>query len=225
MADMFARDSFEMLADAANLNVRLLNKSRNKEYLKSVLTRDAGCGFVLIAEIESGEFRAVITDKLLEETGMTEDELFDRAIRNTAKKYPPVLQDLAESACSLPDECDNLFIAPAVKTPPGTGPGFVLTNSRFFWGACALFYPGVMARLYELIGGDFYVLPSSVHELILLAAEDQDPQQLAELVRSANRSVVRENEVLADDLYKCESGDLHRISYGGVIPEHGEMLC
>ena len=80
-------------------------------------------------------------------------------------------------------------------------------------------------RLHELLGGDFYVLPSSVHELILIAVDDQDPQQLVDLVRSANHSVVKDNEILADDLYICESGELHRVSFGGVIPACGDVLC
>ena len=83
----------------------------------------------------------------------------------------------------------------------------------------------MISRIHELLGGDFYVLPSSVHELILIAVDDQDPQQLADLVRSANRSVVRDNEILANDLYICESGELHRVSFGGVIPQCGDYVC
>ena len=98
-------------------------------------------------------------------------------------------------------------------------------NTGIFWGAGTLFYPGMIDRLHELLGGDFYVLPSSVHELILIAVDDQDPQQLVDLVRSANRSVVKDNEILADDLYICESGELHRVSFGGVIPACGDVLC
>ena len=69
------------------------------------------------------------------------------------------------------------------------------------------------------------MLPSSVHELILIAADDQDPKQLADLVRSANRSVVEERDILADDLYVCEAGVLKRVSYGGMVPVPGGMPC
>ena len=58
-----------------------------------------------------------------------------------------------------------------------------------------------------------------------MAVEDQDPQQLADLVRSANREVVAENEILSDDLYICKSGKLCRVSYGGVIPACGCNVC
>ena len=124
-----------------------------------------------------------------------------------------------------PEDCVNLLEQPSGRAPAGSGPGFVLTNSRFFWGAGALFYPGMIDRIHELLGGDFYVLPSSVHEFILIAVDDQDPQQLADLVRSANRTVVKETEVLANDLYICESGKLCRVSFGGVIPACGDYVC
>ena len=225
MAGIFARDSFDMLGDTDLLRVRMLNKGSNKEYLKGIPFRELSCGFVFISEIGLGEYGAVITDALLKEYEMTADELFDTAIKNTVEKYPAVLHDLGESVISDPENCVNLLKMPSGMAPADAGPGFVLTNSRFFWGAGALFYPGVIDRIHELMGGDFYVLPSSVHELILIAADDKDPQQLADLVRLANRSVVKEDEMLADDLYICRSGKLCRVSFGGVVPECGEYVC
>ena len=225
LADVLARDSFDMLGDTENLRVRMLNKGKNKEYLKGIPFRELGCGFVYIAEMGHGEYGAVITDALMKDFDMSGEELFDKAIANTVENFPAVLQDLGESIIQGADGCRNLLDEPSGTAPTGSGPGFVLTNSRFFWGAGALFYPGVAERIHELLGGDFYVLPSSVHELILLKAEDQDPKQLADLVRSANRSVVKENEILADDLYVCESGRLSRVSYGGVIPACGDKVC
>ena len=233
MAEMLAAKTTELYGGDEDVNftdpslytVRLLNKSMNREYLNNVACREAGCGFVFIAEIEEDEYRLVITNELLDDTGMTNDELFDRALKNTAEMYPALLHDLAESVCAGPDECRNLLAGPAYRVPAGSGPGFVLTNSRYYWGAGALFYPGMMKRIWQLLGGDYYVLPSSVHELILLKVEDQDPQQLVDLVRSANRAVVEEDEVLADDLYICENGELHRVSYGGEIPPCEDLLC
>ena len=225
MADILAQGSLEMLGDPDYLRVRLLNKGRNKEYLKGIPFRELGGGFVFIAEIGCGEYGAVITDALMEEYDMTADEMFDTAIKNSAERFPAVLQDLGDSVISDPEECRNLLDQASGKMPAGAGPAFVLTNSRFFWGAGALFYPGVIGRIHELLDGDFYVLPSSVHELILIAVDDQDPKQLADLVRSANRSVVKDSEILADDLFICESGQLNRVSFGGVIPACGSCVC
>ena len=225
LAGTLAQDTLELIGDTDNLRVRMLNIGRNKEYLKGIPCHELSCGFVYIAEIGCDEYGAVITDALLKEYDMTKAELFDIAINTTAKGFPAVLHDLGESVMGDPEDCVNLLEQPSGRAPAGAGPGFVLTNSRFFWGAGALFYPGMISRIHELLGGDFYVLPSSVHELILIAVDDQDPQQLADLVRSANRSVVRDNEILANDLYICESGELHRVSFGGVIPQCGDYVC
>lgn len=225
LADLLARKSLDMIGDPSKLRVRLLNKCINKEYLKDLPCRDLGCGFVYIAEIGRGEYRAVITEDLRREYELSDDLFFDTAIRNTSERFPAVLHDLGESVMCGPHECTNLLEKNAGPLPVGAGPGFVLTNSSFFWGAGALFYPGVMMRIHELLDGDFYVLPSSVHELIIIEADGQDPAGLVDLVRSANRSVVEENEILADDLYICESGKLSRVSYGGVIPSSRKNVC
>ena len=225
LASMLARESFDMLGDKDSLRVRMLSKGRNRDYLKNIPHRDVGSDFTYIAEIGRGEYGAVITEELMEECGMATDELFDTAIKNTMERFPAVLHDLAESAMAWQNECENLLDQTSGKAPADTGPGYVLTNTSFFWGAGALFYPGMIERLHDLLGGDFYVLPSSVHELILIAVDDQDPQQLADLVRSANRVVVKENEILADDLYICESGELRRVSFGGVIPACAGHVC
>lgn len=212
MAGMFARDHLSMIGDPRRLRVRMLNKDMNRDYLSGIPCRELGCGFVYIAEAGRGEYRAVITEELMKEYDLDIDEFFDVAVQNTVKDHPAVLHDLAESAMGISSEFGNLLDQAEGTAPEGTGPGFVLTNSGIYWGAGTLFYPGVMDKIRRLLGGDFYVLPSSVHELILVKAEDQDPQQLAELVRSANRSVVEENEVLSDDLYICESGGLRRVT-------------
>ncbi len=225
MAGELAQDTFNMIGDTDNLRVRLLNKGRNKEYLKGIPCYELSSDFVYIVEIGRDEYGAVITDALLNEYDMTKDELFGIAVNNTVERFPAVLHDLGESVMGDPEDCVNLLEQPSGRAPAGAGPGFVLTNSRFFWGAGALFYPGIINRIHELLGGDFYVLPSSVHELILIAVDDQDPQQLVDLVRSANLSVVRDNEILANDLYICESGELHRVSFGGVIPACGDYVC
>ena len=225
MADSLAEKASDLAGNSSDLVVHLLNKSRNKDYLKGVPAKDAGCDFKLIVYLECGEFGAVVTEELLKSMDVDKEELFCKAIENTQKKYPAMLCDLAESAIILQKECDNLLESMSKLAPADSGPGYVLSNTSFYWGAGALFYPGVIERVHERLDGEFYVIPSSVHELILVAAEDQDPQQMVEMIREANRTVVDEMDILANDLYICESGKLRRVSYGGIIPECGEIPC
>ena len=54
-------------------------------------------------------------------------------------------------------------------------PLIVVTNETGIDGAAAVFYPGVMDQLGEEIKGDFFILPSSVHELLLLLMMEDFP--------------------------------------------------
>ena len=225
MADSLTEKAENLIDGSSDLVVHLLNKGRNYEYLKGVPTKDVGCGFRLVAYLESGEFGAVVSDDLLKAMGIDKDELFCKAIEKTQEKYPAMLCDLVESALIPENKCSNLLESASKRAPADSGPGYVLSNTSFYWGAGALFYPGVIERVHELLDGDFYVLPSSVHELIVVAVDDPDPQQMVEKIREANRTVVDEKDVLANDLYICESGKLRRVSYGGIIPACGEIPC
>lgn len=212
------------LSGQFTFGVRLLNKSGNRDYLKGVAYLDAGCGFALIAEIRSGDYRAVITNGLLDSLGMSKESLFERALEGSSMNDRATLFDLAEMTPAFPEGNINLLgSADGTVLPPVSL--YVLSNESSFWGAAALFYPGMMARLNDLLGGSFYVLPSSIHEVLLLPVTEADPQGLADIIRSANRTVTECDVFLADELFICESGRLRQVSYGGVVPSPGNLPC
>ena len=65
-----------------------------------------------------------------------------------------------------------------------------------------MLYPGVLKAFAEKLEQDFYVLPSSVHETILVpAGKGTDKDTLREIVTDINRTQVAEDEVLADSVY------------------------
>lgn len=197
--------SFE---DPSNLRVRLINSLRNSELLKNVPYRDTGCGLALIPEVRSGEFRAVVTNELMKSFGMSADEILDRSLENAASYDPAVLADLTDVLSVGQDNCKNLLEGPLSPVLPAPGSLCVLSNKSFCWGASALFYDGMASRLSGLLGGDFYVLPSSVHEVLILPEAVGDPEKLIETIHEGNRTVVSDEEFLSDDLIICESGRL-----------------
>lgn len=225
--------SEESLMAPDRLHVRLLNKFENKDYLKSVPHLGLGCGLALIAEVISGEFRAVITNDLIECFEMDREDLLESALINSSLIDPPTLFELTKLLAEGRDNCKNMLSSGSMsghgsRSDHGfdpTGSLCVLSNTSCLWGAAALFYPGIMSRLHELMDGPFYILPSSVHELLLLPVSEGDPQQLAAMIREANRTVVGKDDFLSDDLLICESCQLRRISYGGFIPESDSLPC
>ncbi len=68
---------------------------------------------------------------------------------------------------------------------------YVLTNKERSLGAGTFLYPGVLKQAEELLGERFYVLPSSIHECILIPEEEGMYQEaLTEIVTEINESQV-----------------------------------
>ena len=80
---------------------------------------------------------------------------------------------------------------------------FIMSNKDKHYGAVELLNEKIVEKAVETFGGSFYVLPSSVHELILLpgGCEDMTLDGLAEMVASINASDVNESDVLSSHIY------------------------
>lgn len=84
---------------------------------------------------------------------------------------------------------------------------YCLTNPEKTWGAAELLKPGVLEAAAEQLGGDFLIIPSSVHEVLLVRADGgHDVESLKEMIREVNATQVAPDEVLSDHPY-CYSKD------------------
>jgi len=86
----------------------------------------------------------------------------------------------------------------------------VLTNKAIHFGAAMLLNITELKRLADQFGSDLYLLPSSVHEILVMCA-DQYPDVffLTEMVNEVNNEVVSREDYLSDHVYhfdrkKCE---------------------
>lgn len=57
----------------------------------------------------------------------------------------------------------------------------------------------------DKLGTDLYVLPSSVHEVIVISTQAGEPDDLQEMVQEINNSEVAPEERLSDSVYKFDS--------------------
>ena len=79
---------------------------------------------------------------------------------------------------------------------------FVISNTSKIFGASCVLYPGVLEKFAAEKDADIFVLPSSIHEMILLPEkEDQDYSTLQNIVKETNRTEVDPEEVLSDSVY------------------------
>ena len=81
-------------------------------------------------------------------------------------------------------------------------PMYVLTNTYRSYGASCMLYDGLMRKLALRMNTDFYIIPSSVHELILIpVAEEITRDDLDDMIKSINSTEISKEEVLSDTSY------------------------
>ena len=81
-------------------------------------------------------------------------------------------------------------------------PVMVLSNRMGMFGAAVILYPGILQEIADGVGGNLYILPSSVHEVLIL--EDtgkENPMSLREMVEEVNATQVLPEEVLSGTVY------------------------
>ena len=79
---------------------------------------------------------------------------------------------------------------------------FILTNERGINGAAVILYPGCLKEIGEITGLDLYILPSSIHELLVIPDDGNVyTHELKHMIHEVNESCVVEEEVLSDQLY------------------------
>ena len=139
--------------------------------------------------------------------------LFISAMDDSMINAPAVLTDMSMALFS--PEKENLLDRNEPLELGDVSGMYVLTNEAGMLGASALYYPDVKEKAAELMGSGYYVLPSSIHEVILVPDTiDHDVRDLCDMVKQANRSVVEPKDVLSDNVYHYDkdSRDLSRVN-------------
>ncbi len=149
----------------------------------------------------------LITNDIASVEGLTEDELYDCAFENTKRLFPFKWERIEVMMRRLmrkwgADETEINEAFPGYTKTPEKERVYVVTNRHDFFGANALLYKDVIAEIAEKIGTDCYILPSSVHDLIVLSADNYlKENKLANIVKTTNKESVRPSERLSDSVY------------------------
>ena len=79
---------------------------------------------------------------------------------------------------------------------------YVLTNQNKLNGASCILYEHLLELFADRLGADLYILPSSVHEVILIpATSDTSFAELSRMVKEVNETQVSPEEILSDHVY------------------------
>lgn len=189
---------------------RLVDYGRNRKLLEDIpyiRYCNLAVTFYLLIEInENGQLATLIRNPHMREWKMDVDTLYSLAKKNTPRLLPPSLVSVADILKSIGREYigDADKGEPAGSLPEGQTNGlmYILTNRNGIHGAAVILYEGVLKWFAQKRGSDLYILPSSVHEVLLVPCTSQDDAaRLREMVREVNRTKVSKEEVLSDHVY------------------------
>ena len=211
------------------LVLRLINRKENEELLKHVpylKFKDLAivCHCIMISE-EIGTGSILIHKHHLETWGILEDTLLQDAFINSPiiepynilkisdmmkKMLRETIREQIDEICGEDSEYKEAFLEATMENmireiEEKHIPMFVLTNQNRYYGAACLVYPGMLEVMGEMLQDDFYILPSSVHEIIFLGKKGcMDSTALNEMIEEVNRTQVDEEEWLSDHTYLYE---------------------
>lgn len=191
------------------LSVTLINGRDNRQMLSHMPHRqmeDLALVLELKFPMEEGIGSIKVSRELTELWAVDTDTLFAQAQENSLKAEPPSLHRMEDTMLSLAfdrDAAENLLENPAPEEVPSQL--YVLSNMSKNKGAAVLSYPGVLEKADQLFPKGFYILPSSIHELLIVPKSPEiDPRELGEMVRAVNRAEVAKEEQLSDRVYEYD---------------------
>jgi len=180
---------------------RLVNTKMNEDVLKERVHRKfLDLSIIYFVQIENGgnHFEnLVITHQLAKMWKIEESDLWKIALKNMLKLFPPqfttlesVLMTKLYGSKKIDEEEDGLLY---------------LSNTSNFYGASCIFYPKVLENIRRKIQNDYYIIPSSVHEVLILLADSIGKEELNQMIQEVNATVVESREILAEHCYKYDS--------------------
>lgn len=210
-----ARKMFEILKDNLNpkINPQLIEQMRDREFLKkNVLPQlvgfdgnedylkdkphrkflDLAIIYRLILE-KSENTSAVITNRILQQFGLNEEDLYKMSMENLSTHSFEVISLVEILAADgiprdlLPDTSIHVGIC-----------------RDYAFGAVMMLFPGLLSNIAEEFGNDVIILPSSIYEILLVDPKTIVDKDAKDVVKQVNVEAVKPTEKLSDSAYKYD---------------------
>ena len=185
-----------------SLQIRLCDTQENQERLANLVHTEhsdfSATYHVNLQETEEGTASMAVTQDLLKTWGVSVDQLHQDALAADMNRDPMF--------CDMGSMMESMMFGAEPKNlldgnpDQGAGMGmYCLTNGVKIDGAGLILQGNIMQQIGEIVGGDFYILPSSCHEVIVVPeAVDIELKELSAMVQQINRTEVSREDRLSD---------------------------
>ena len=193
------KDKLSMEVVATDRNADLLAKVPHQEMEDMAVVYR----FVMESD-ESGRASILVTNDLLDKMGVTPEQLHADALENAPELRPAVIKGMSEVMMDMMGEdAHEMF---GIDEFPQDEMMYVATVPDKISGAGVIAYQEFMEQAAERLGGDFYILPSSIHEILLVKDDGNvNFKDLKAMVEEVNATQVAPEEKLTDSVYHYDS--------------------
>ncbi len=179
-----------------NAVIKLVNFERNRDKLEEcpyIPYLDLAITFRFLVKLDNcGVASALITNKDLDRMAITKEELYQLAMDNTRKLFPEKLRCMDEFIPNMEQLCPN---------EEDRNKLYVLTNEAGVNGATSMLYDGVIRNFAKEANKSVFIMPSSIHEIILICCDVVEKDRIKTLIKDVNKFIVSELDYLSDNLY------------------------
>lgn len=186
---------------------KLIHYEKNKELLKEVphfpYLDLAIVFYCLVPEGPYANASIPIYNEHLDYWNTSKDMLLALARKNTPFLLSFCCDSLADLIFPVLSVLPkNEWLAAKATLENETVPMYVLTNQQRYNGACCILYQGALQQISEQLNDSLFILPSSIHEVIIIPASTADsPRDLSAIVQEINLTEVSPDEILSDCIY------------------------
>lgn len=191
----------------SRLFVRLINYDRNADILQNVVYKTLDdIAFVVYAILDEREGKLISTKilkSMVKKWGKNEDDIFNEAIENTYRMSPPRFYMLEKMLLNNNYSGDSFMNSDDTFQLNDRFVGNLLSTTRQINGAIAVFLPGVAEKISEMLKSDFYMVFTSIHEVMIHSTKSRvDPSDLKNVLKSTIAEATQAQDYLTEKIYK-----------------------
>ena len=193
---------------------KLVNTEKNKELLEDIPHiefLDLSIVFqCLVTQEDFGRASILIHNVHLKLWDVSVEILYQAAKENTQQlqgyEIKGMTEVLQEIMCA--EDSENFTEDNERSSFSGSVPMYVLSNKSRVDGAACMLYPNLIQDFAEAIQSSFYIIPSSIHELLLLPTRHlEESQEIKSMIREINDTQVSAEEILSYSLYLYDKAE------------------
>ena len=171
---------FDLKNRRESVVMNIINREKNEELLKNVPHKEfldlAVIYRIVMTQEEDGLNTILITYDIMKEMDVSEEDLEQIAMENTMRMFPATITSFSEHI-------------------------YMMTSTIKINGATTMMYHEAIKNFSKKIGKNLFVVPSSIHEVMLIPEKSADLEFIKQTLEEGNRLYVTPKEYLSGNVY------------------------